>query len=199
MLYDASCRDGKNPERWLKTSITIREFSKLREQGLPIPGWGEYIYNEHLIKGSVPPEKIVAYAKIEAKLPREEDIEDEHLTQIQNFVSHELGFATQFSNPADNILIDDKPFNPADYLSSKDYKFSTDYIFRVALNREKAFDRENEVTSFFTQFSSMSELIIKAQNFSDKTTTTLPTCLPSDHHKHPDYKEGGSDKSPHLK
>ena len=110
-------------------------------------------YNEHLIRDRVPAERIVAYAKVEKELLVEKLITAEELEQVQIFVSHKLGFATQFDDPKDNVLV---------------HKESGKYQIRVSFNKAKVTDREGEVSAFFDQFKSMGELVEAAQKFASE-------------------------------
>jgi hypothetical protein len=107
------------------------------------------IYNEHLIKGRVPPERIIAYSKLEKELPVEPTkATPDQLNQVQVYLSDKLSFATQFENPADNILI-----------SEKDGK----YQIRISFNKNKVEGKESDVSSILQPIQSMSELIKKSQ------------------------------------
>ena len=154
------------PDKWLRTAVTIRQFREMQERG-EMPHTWESRYNEHLIRDRVPAERIVAYAKVEKELPVEKHITAEELEQVQNFVSNKLGFATQFDNPKDNILVHEK---------------AGKYQIRVSFNKAKVTGREGEVSDFFNQFQSFQELINEAKIF------PTPKHLPKNHPRHPEYK-----------
>jgi hypothetical protein len=164
-LHDASCRDRNVPDEWSSTAVTIKKFIEMQASGKTPPSW-QSRYNEHLIRDRVPAERIVAYAKVEKELPFKKPITDEELKQVQNFVSNKLGFATQFNDPKDNVLV-----------HKKDGK----YQIRVSFNKVKISGREGEASGFFDQFQSFQELINEAKTFS------TPTHLPADHPRHPEY------------
>ncbi len=108
-LHDAGCRDAQNPSQWTNTAITVSSFKAMLEKGGSIPyGWhGKY--NEHVVPDFVSPDRIVAYAKVEKELPIEAvKPTAEQLKQVQNYLSKQLSFATQFEDPADNILLSEK-------------------------------------------------------------------------------------------
>ena len=167
-LHDASCRDRGVPYEWSRTAVTIKQFREMQERGEMPRGWKSR-YNEHLIRDKVSAERIVAYAKVEKELPFEERIAAEELEQIQNFVSNKLGFATQFDNHKDNVLV---------------HKDAGKYQIRVSFNKAKVTGREGEVSEFFDQFQSFQQLINEAKIFS------TPKHLPKNHPKHPEYKGG---------
>ena len=106
-------------------------------------------YNEHLIRDSVPSERIIAYAKLEKELPLESTkATPDQLKQVQVYLSDKLSFATQFENPADNILI---------------YEKDGKYQIRISFNKDKVTGRESDVSSIFHPIQSMNELIEKSQ------------------------------------
>ncbi len=171
-LHDASCRDRGVPDEWSRTAVTIRQFREMKARGETPRGWKSG-YNEHLIRDIVPAERIVAYAKVEKELPVEKPISAEELEQVQNFVSNKLGFATQFDDPKDNVLV---------------HEDAGKYQIRVSFNKAKVTGREDKVSDFFDQFQSFQELISKAKIFS------TPKHLPKNHPKHHEYQGGGQEQ-----
>lgn len=88
----------------------------------------------------VPASKIVAYAKFEKEFPVEKHITAEELEQVENFVSNKLGFATQFDDLKDNVLM---------------CRAADKYQIRVSFNKDKISGRESEISDFFDQFQSV--------------------------------------------
>lgn len=148
LLHDATCRDIVNPELWKYSACSIKDFEQYKSQGLKPPSWHGF-YNEHLIKDRVPSERIVAYTKLEKELPVEPTkASPDQLSQVQVYLSDKLSFATQFENPADNILISEK---------------NGKYQIRISFNKNKVEGKESIVSSILQPIQSMSELIKKSQ------------------------------------
>jgi hypothetical protein len=118
-----------------------------------------------LIRDAVAPERIVAYAKVEKEFPiGNEKLSDSQTKQVHKFVNNNLEFATQFSDPEDNVL-----------LRKEDGK----HQIRVSFNKEKITGRQQEVESFFDQFSSMQQLVEAAQaELSPNLQTASPLSSP---------------------
>jgi hypothetical protein len=150
LLHDALCRDRQEPELWTQTACSIKDFQEFKSQGsVPYQWFG--FYNEYLIRDSVPSERIIAYAKLEKELPFESNkATPNQLEQVQVYLNNKLSFATQFENPADNILI-----------SEKDSK----YQIRISFNKDKVAEKENDVLSILQPIQSMSELIEKSREY----------------------------------
>jgi len=163
LLHDATCRDIVNPELWIYSACSIKDFEQYKSQGLKPPRW-HGIYNEHLIKDRVSSERIIAYAKLEKELPVEPTkATPDQLNQVQVYLSDKLSFATQFENPADNILISEK---------------NGKYQIRISFNKNKVEGKESDVSSILQPIQSMSELIKKSQENNsivlDHQTATRP-------------------------
>ena len=185
LLHDATCRDRSDPELWMYSACSIKHFKEsISKSEMPYRWHG--IYNEHLIRDSVPSERIIAYAKLEKELPLESTkATPDQLKQVQVYLSDKLSFATQFENPADNILI---------------YEKDGKYQIRISFNKDKVTGRESDVSSIFHPIQSMNELIEKSQErekiVNGGLVVKLPTKLEpekSDIEK----EEGGGGNSPH--
>lgn len=149
-LHDASCRDRGVPADWARTAVTIRQFQEAQGRGQLPRGW-ESKYNEYLIRDRVPAAQIVAYAKVEKELPIElPKLTGEQQLNVQDFISNQLGFATQFKDSRDNVLFSES---------------GGGCQIRVAFNKERIAGREQVVKNFFAQFDSMGQLLEKAQEF----------------------------------
>lgn len=148
LLHDATCRDRSDPELWRQSACSIKDFKEsISKSEMPYRWHG--IYNEHLIRDSVPSERIIAYAKLEKELPLESTkATPDQLKQVQVYLSDKLSFATQFENPADNILISEK---------------NGKYQIRISFNKDKVTGRESDVSSILQPLQSMNELIEKSQ------------------------------------
>jgi len=148
LLHDATCRDRGEPELWIYSACSIEHFQRSRSSGKMPHRW-EGIYNERLFKDEVPSGRIIAYSKLEKELLVESTkATPDQLKQVQVYLSDKLSFATQFENPADNILI-----------SEKDGK----YQIRISFNKNKVEGKESDVSSILQPIQSMSELIKKSQ------------------------------------
>jgi len=151
-LHDAYFRDRCLPDKWDSTSVKIAEYRELRAKNLLPPEWWTP-YNEHLIPHSVSPDKVIAYAKIEAELPfKAVRITDEQLLYVKTFVHDCLKFATHFQDAADNVLL-------------YEYEQRGKYQIRISLNKAKVAGREHDVSAFFHQFEFMDELVAAALEF----------------------------------
>ena len=186
LLHDATCRDRSDPELWRQSACSIKHFQESISNG-EMPYRWHGIYNEHLIRDSVPSERIIAYAKLEKELPLESTKATlDQLKQVQVYLSDKLSFATQFENPADNILI-----------SEKDGK----YQIRISFNKDKVTGRESDVSSIFHPIQSMNELIEKSQErekiVNGGLVAKLSTKLEPEKSDIKEERGGGEDNSPH--
>lgn len=148
LLHCCTHRDLDEFYRWSATAITIKDFDQLLEKNLTPPGWENTKYNEYLVPRELPPERIVAYAKVEKEFRHIDfEITPAEIEYIQSFINEKFKFATQFSDFHDNVLISIQGDN---------------FIIRISFNKDKISGYESEVSEFFDQFGSLQQLTISA-------------------------------------
>ncbi len=152
-VCDASHLDRNSSDSTYKEDgITISNFRWHKNRELKPPKW-ESFYAEYIEKNAVPPEKIVAFARIE-KTYTDYKPNITEISKIQEFLHHELQEFTQFNNPGQNIAI-----------SEEGYDITREINIRISYNKNKINGQEQKVQEFFDQFSTMKELLDMANKF----------------------------------
>jgi hypothetical protein len=142
-LHDATCRDLGDPVRWQDTAVTIEDFANIPQGKVPF-GW-EGNYNEYLVPHRLSADQIVAYAKVEKELPiGQKPLKPEELTEIRELLNARLDFATQFTKPESNVLINES---------------NGKYQIRISFNKDSAQTKQQEITEVFQSFNSIDELL----------------------------------------
>ena len=150
-VCDASHLDRNSSDSTYKEdAITILNFRWHNNRGLKPSKW-DSVYAEYTKTDNVPPEKIVAFARIE-KTYTDYKPNTTEISKIQEFLHHELKEFTQFNNPGQNIAI-----------SEESDGITTTINIRISYNKNKINGREQEVQKFFNQFSTMKELLDMAK------------------------------------
>ncbi len=143
VLYNESFRDSNQPKAYENHPLTIQEYQEQAAEGSIFRHGWKSLANEHLIRDTVPSERIVAYAKVEKELPHDPSIGSSNAKNIKKFLNEHLSFATHFDHEDDNVLL---------------AKENGKQQIRVSFNVEKIKGREHEVRTLFDRFSSMREI-----------------------------------------
>lgn len=129
--------------KYADSAMTLEDFANTQQSSYPFR-WGSYD-PECSVPYRVPADKIVAYAKVEKELPiGKKPLEYQDLTKIKKVLNAKLNFATQFSTPEDNVLIDES---------------NGKYQIRISFNKNSAQNKQQEITKVFQSFDSIDELL----------------------------------------
>ena len=154
-VCDASHLDRNSSDSTYKEdAITILNFRWHNNRGLKPSKW-KSVYAEYTKTDNVPPEEIVAFARIE-KTYTNTDYKPNttEISKIQEFLHHKLQEFTQFNNPGQNIAV-----------SEEGYGITRKINIRISYNKNKINGQEQKVQEFFDQFSTMEELLDMANEF----------------------------------
>jgi len=146
-VHDASHLDRNSSDRTYEANaIPISNFLWHTNRRLTPSKWNS-LYAEYIEKDDVPPEKIVAFARIE-KTYTDYKPNNIEISKIQEFLHHKLQEFTQFNNPRQNIAV-----------SEESHDITPTINIRISYNKNKINGREQELQDFFNKFPTMKELL----------------------------------------